>query len=177
MRNLTAHRKLFHATRQLPHHPVEFALEATHATLPALDVLTERAESAELCAAPGPPLRAAIHFLRVCRALEVLIQRGEGLVPAVAEVALIVRPVPRALRSPGRGDRRTGRSRRAGDEARGVRDDVRTVDLRDDAVDGVARHTGYACTGLEVKNERGGGDERPLAALHGALNGPPLVNS
>lgn len=94
----------------------------------------------------------------------------------MAEVALIVRPVPRALRSPGRGDRRARGSRRAHDEARGVRDDVRAVDLRDDAVDGVARHAGNACAGLEVEDERSGRDERPLAALHGALDGPPLVN-
>ena len=143
-----------------------------HTTLLALHMLAEPAQRPELGPAPAEHHRAVVHLLRVRGAVQVLVQPRERREFAVAQIALVLRPVPRALRRPAA---RYVRPRAPTEEARGVRDDVPGVERGDDAVDHGARHARGARTGLEVQHERGAGDERLGAALHRAVDRAALV--
>lgn len=160
--------------RQPVDEPVHLRPKATHFTPLALDVLQERAQRLELLPAPVPRVRAPIDLIGVRRAPEVRIERGERGKSPVAEVALVRVPIPRAV---GRPLVRDARDRAAGarNHPRGVRDDPAPVELPDELVDHGTRHARVARPGLEVQNERGGGDEGARAAFHGADDGALAV--
>ena len=105
-------------------------------------------------------------------AVQVLVERGERRERAVAQVALVARPVPGLLRRPV--------ERRAlplPEEPRGVRDDPVLVEARHDAIHHVARDARGTRAGLEVVDERGAGDEGLCALLHWTVHGAPLMES
>ena len=89
------------------------------------------------------------------RALQVLIEAVERLERGVAQEALVLDPIPRALRHPPRSAyRRLVLARRPTEQARGVRDVVVLVRPHDDAVELLARHARPAGTRLKVEHER-----------------------
>ena len=71
-----------------------------HPTLLALHVLAEPTQRPELGPAPAEHHWAVVHLLRVRGARQVLVQPRERRELAVAQVALVLRPVPRTLRRP-----------------------------------------------------------------------------
>jgi hypothetical protein len=92
----------------------------------------------------------------VARAVEVLVQGGERAVTAVTQVALVRGAVPRARAR----DVRDLAVVPAGEEARGVGDDVLGIVFADVAVDLLAVRTGLAAARLQVEDECGARDER-----------------
>ena len=136
--------------------------EHPHATRPSLNMLAQRAKRDELDAAIR--FRTSIYLLVVARALQVLIQAVECLERRVAQEALVLQPVPRALRGPrGSAHRRLVLAWRPTNQPRGVRNEVILVRSHDEAVELLARHARPAGPGLKVERERCWGDKRLVA--------------
>ena len=89
------------------------------------------------------------------RALQVLIEAVERFERGVAQEALVIDPIPRALCRPCRSaHRRLVIARWPTEQPRGVRDVVILVRSHDDAVELLARHARPAGARLKVERER-----------------------
>jgi len=130
-------------------------------------MLAQRAERDELDAAVR--FGALIYLLVVARALQVLIEAVKRLERGVAQEALVLHPIPRALRRPRRSThRRLVLARRPTEQPRGVRDVVLLVRPHDESVELLARHARPARARLKVERERRGRDKRLVALAAGA---------
>src|SRR5260370_13159188 len=87
-------------TARQPIHRVANLSELPHSTRPVLDVLAQPAKRGKLD--PAIRLWASVNFVRVARALQVLVEVREDPKRLVAQEAFVGHPIPRALRRPHR---------------------------------------------------------------------------
>ena len=133
-------------------------------------MLAQRAKGDELDAAVR--FGALIYLLIVARALKMLVKAIECLKRGVAQEALVLHSIIRALRRPRH--RVHGwfvPARRPTEQPRGIRDVVVLVRPNDDAVEFLARHTRPAGAGLKVERESRGRDKALIAFTPRAHDG------